>query len=229
MHLARPNKIIKSRDIGTSGPGRRSLGLSASTLLCAVALAGCATPPPAAPELQATLPPAQPYVIGAGDHLGIFVYDQPQLSEADLPVRPDGRISTPLVADIEAAGKTPSQLGAVLTTRLAQYVRDPKVTVLVLNFVGAFDQQIRVVGAATEPLAIPYRTQMTVLDVLIETKGLTRFAAGNRAVIIRLSDTPGAPPRRIPVRLSDLVKDGDISQNIAMRPGDTLIIPESWF
>jgi polysaccharide export outer membrane protein len=213
MHLARPNKIIKSRDIGTSGPGRRSLGLSASTLLCAVALAGCATPPPAAPELQATLPPAQPYVIG----------------EADLPVRPDGRISTPLVADIEAAGKTPSQLGAVLTTRLAQYVRDPKVTVLVLNFVGAFDQQIRVVGAATEPLAIPYRTQMTVLDVLIETKGLTRFAAGNRAVIIRLSDTPGAPPRRIPVRLSDLVKDGDISQNIAMRPGDTLIIPESWF
>ena len=218
-----------------SRPATRSLN---ATLPCfgaafaiAASLAGCGPPPPAvtAAGTEAPVSAAQPYVIGPGDHLGIFVYDQPQLSETDLPVRPDGRISTPLVADVEAAGKTPSQLGAILTERLSQYVRTPKVTVLVRDFVGAFDQQIRVVGAATEPLAIPYRAQMTVLDVLIQTKGLTRFAAGNNAVIIRRDDSPGRPAHRIAVRLSDLVKNGDITQNIAMRPGDTLIIPESWF
>ena len=228
MDVAQPINPVQPRVSAIASPTCRGVRPIAVALLLA-GLSGCAAPQPPAAVTSDTAPPAQPYVIGAGDHLGIFVYDQPQLSEADLPVRPDGRISTPLVSDIEAAGKTPTQLAAELTHQLGQYVRDPKVTVLVLNFVGAFDQQIRVVGAATEPLAIPYRTQMTVLDVVIQTKGLTRFAAGNRAVIIRLPDKPGEPSQRIPVRLSDLVRNGDISQNVPMRPGDTLIIPESWF
>ncbi len=166
-----------------------------------------------------------PYVIGPGDNLGIFVYDNPQLS-AEIPVRPDGRISTPLISDIMAAGKTPSQLGAEIEERLKEYVKDPHVTVMVRGFVGPFDQQIRVIGEATDPQAIPYRDGMTVLDVMIATKGLTRYAAGNRAIIVRRI---GTKKETIHVHLSDLLKDGDITQNVAMRPGDTLIIPQTWF
>jgi polysaccharide export outer membrane protein len=166
-------------------------------------------------------------VIGPGDKLGVFVYDQPQLSVPDIPVRPDGRISTPLVSDVVAAGKTPPQLADELTERLKKYVKDPNVTVMVQSFVGPFDRQIRVIGQAVEPQALPYSANMTVLDVVIATKGLTRFAAGNNAVIIRRK--LGGGQEKIPVRLSDLVKDGDISQNVAMQPGDTLLIPETFF
>ena len=166
------------------------------------------------------------YVIGAGDQLGISVYRAPELSVPSLPVRPDGRISMPLIPDIVASGKTPTQLGKELEERLKEYVKDPIVTVMVSNFIGPFSRQVRVIGAATEPMALPYRDHMTVLDVMIATKGLTKFAAGNRAVIVR---TVGDKKETIKVRLNDLLKEGDIEQNVEMLPGDTLIIPESWF
>ncbi|MCW3476914.1 XrtA/PEP-CTERM system exopolysaccharide export protein [Limobrevibacterium gyesilva] len=166
------------------------------------------------------------YVIGAGDQLGISVYRAPELSVPSLPVRPDGRISMPLIPDIVAAGKTPTQLGKELEERLKEYVKDPIVTVMVTNFVGPFSRQVRVIGEATEPQAIPYRDHMTVLDVMIAVKGLTKFAAGNSAVIVR---RVGDKRESIKVRLSSLLKDGDIDQNVEMLPGDTLIIPQSWF
>ena len=166
------------------------------------------------------------YVIGAGDVLGISVYHAPELSVPTIPVRPDGRISMPLIPDIVAAGKTPTQLGDELTEKLKEYVKDPIVTVMVSNFVGPFSRQVRVIGEATEPAAIPYRDHMTLLDLMIAVKGLTKFAAGNSAVVVR---QVGDHRENIKVRLSDLIKDGDIDQNIEMLPGDTLIIPQSWF
>jgi polysaccharide export outer membrane protein len=187
-------------------------------------LVGCTDPATKAPA-EVAVPPAGQYVIGPGDSLGIFVYDNPQLS-VDVPVRPDGRISTPLISDIMAAGKTPTQLGSEMQEKLKEYVKDPLVTVIVRGFVGPFDRQIRVIGEATDPQAIPYREGMTILDVMIATKGLTRYAAGNRALIVR---RVGGKQEAIHVHLSDLLKDGDISQNVAMLPGDTLIIPQTWF
>ena len=206
--------------------------------LLVVLLGGCGThsaaPPTAAQAARIKAADTAEYVIGPGDRLGIFVYDSPQLSVQDLPVRPDGRISTPLVPDVTAAGQTPTALGRALTERLAKYVQEPNVTVMVHEFVGPFDRQIRVIGEAAEPQAIAYREHMTVLDVMIVTKGLTRFAAGNSAVIVRRLPGSGsadaaAGQTRLPVRLSDLIRDGDISQNVEMQPGDTLIIPQTWF
>jgi len=167
------------------------------------------------------------YIIGAGDQLSIFVYRNPDLSEPGVAVRPDGRISTPLIEDIVAAGKKPKELARELEKKLAKFIQDPNVTVIVRSFVGPPDRQVRVIGEATEPTAIPYRDHMTLLDVMIATKGLTKYASGNRAVIVRID--PNGKWRSINVKLSDLIKDGDISQNIEMVPGDTLIIPQSWF
>ena len=158
--------------------------------------------------------------------MSIFVYEAPPLSVNELPVRPDGRISVPLVPDVMAAGKTPSELGADISEKLKKFVNNPNVTVMVRNFQGPADRLIRVIGEATDPQAIPFRENMSLLDVMIATKGLTKFAAGNRAVIVRRE---GATEKRIRVRLSDLIKDGDISQNVMMQPGDTLIIPQSFF
>ena len=181
--------------------------------------------PPAAPT-PAGLVSNTPYLIGPGDGLSVFVYQSPQLSVGSLTVRPDGRISLPLIPDIIAAGKTPTQLSKDIEARLREYIKEPNVSVLVSNFQGPLNRQIRVIGEATEPLAIPYRDGMTVLDVMIQTKGLTRYAAGNRAIIVR--DVAGKR-QEITVRLSDLIKDGDIDQNVAMLPGDTLIIPQTYF
>jgi polysaccharide biosynthesis/export protein len=167
------------------------------------------------------------YVIGAADTLDVFVYRSPDLSMAGLAVRPDGRISLPLVEDITAAGKTPTALAREIEGRLKKYIQDPTVTVIVRGFVGPYDRQIRVIGEAAEPRSIPYRDHMTLLDVVIETKGLTKFASGNSAIIVRRYGT--SDQKSIPVHLSDLIKNGDISQNIEMQPGDTLIIPASWF
>jgi polysaccharide export outer membrane protein len=172
-----------------------------------------------------TTDPTQEYVIGPGDQLSIFVYRSPELS-AEVPVRPDGRISTPLIPDMIAAGKTSTALGKDLQARLKDYVKDPIVTVMVRGFVGPFDKQIRVIGEATDPQAIPYRDHMTVLDVMIAVKGLTKFAAGNNAQIVR---RVGDQRKIFNVRLSDLMKDGDIDQNVDMQPGDTLVIPQTWF
>ncbi len=167
------------------------------------------------------------YVIGSGDSLSIFVYRNPDLSEGGVAVRPDGRISTPLIEDIVAAGKTPTQLAREIEQRLTKYIQDPNVTVIVRGFIGPSDRQVRVIGEATDPIAIPYRDHMTLLDVMIATHGLTKYAAGNRAVIVRVD--PDGHQQTIRVRLSSLIKDGDITQNIEMSPGDTLIVPQSWF
>jgi polysaccharide export outer membrane protein len=193
----------------------------------AALLGGCATqsaPPPVA-DVRVTAPD---YVIGPGDVLSVFVYRAPELSASDLPVRPDGRFSLPLAPDLEAAGRTPTQLGRMIEERLKQYVREPTVTVMVRGFVGPADRQIRVIGEAAQPLAIPYREGMSVLDAMIAARGLTRFAAGNRARIIRVG-ADGAARQSIPVRLTDLLSDGDVAQDVPLRPGDTLVIPMAWF
>jgi polysaccharide export outer membrane protein len=167
------------------------------------------------------------YIIGAGDQLSIFVYRNPDLSEGGVAVRPDGRISTPLIEDIIAAGKKPKELAREIERKLSKFIQEPNVTVIVRSFVGPPDRQVRVIGEATDPIAIPYRDHMTLLDVMIATRGLTKFASGNRAVIVRVD--PGGKRRSISVKLADLIKDGDITQNLEMAPGDTLIIPQSWF
>jgi polysaccharide biosynthesis/export protein len=214
-------------------------GMTGIFVIAAVLLAGCTPPGPrstapagtpaaASADDAAAADPSRntQYVIGPGDQLGISVYRAPELSVPSLPVRPDGRISMPLIPDIVAAGKTPTQLGKELEGRLKEYVKEPIVTVMVTGFVGPFSRQVRVIGEATEPQAIPYRDHMTVLDVMIAVKGLTKFASGNSAIIVR---QVGDKRENIKVRLSDLIKDGDIDQNVEMLPGDTLIIPQSWF
>jgi polysaccharide export outer membrane protein len=198
----------------------------------AAALPGCGHVPSAEKaHLQAADAPALrgpgEYIIGAGDSLSVFVYRNPDLSENSVAVRPDGKISIPLIEDIVAAGRTPTQLGRDIERRLAKYIQDPNVTVIVRSFIGPPDRQVRVIGEATDPIAIPFREHMTLLDVMIATKGLTKYAAGNRAVVVRLG--PDGKTSTIRARLSDLIKDGDIDQNIEMQPGDTLIIPQSWF
>jgi polysaccharide export outer membrane protein len=197
-------------------------------LVATVALTLGACAPNTAVPSSAPSGPAPEYVIGPGDGLDIYVHRSPELTVNGLPVRPDGRISIPLVPDIEAAGRTPSQLGRELEERLRRFVIEPNVTVIVRSFVGAASQQVRVIGEATQPRTLPYREGMTLLDVMIDARGMTRYAAGNRAEIIR-RDTAGAPSQIIPVRLSDLLRDGDMSQDIPIRPGDTLVIPQGWF
>ena len=208
----------------------------AVTMLSVAACSPNAGGPPVVPPAPARTPdnaavtgviPYDQYVIGSGDSLSIFVYRNPDLSDGGVSVRPDGRISTPLIEDIMAAGKTPTQLAREIEERLKKYIQDPNVTVIVRSFIGPFDRQIRVLGEATDPSAIPYRDHMTLLDVMIATKGLTKYAAGNRAEIVRRD--PDGKTTSIRVKLSDLIKDGDISQNVEMQPGDTLIIPQSWF
>ena len=165
------------------------------------------------------------YLIGAGDMLDVFVWRNPELSTR-VPVRPDGKISTPLVEDIQAVGKSPTQLARDVEVVLAEYIRSPKVNIIVTSFVGTFSRQIRVVGQAANPQAIPYRDEMTVLDVIIEVGGLAEFASGNRAKIIRKINGEQV---EIKVRLKDLINKGKIEENILMMPGDVLIIPESRF
>lgn len=193
--------------------------LTALTLLLGACL-------PTAPSLVGEeASPAGEYRIGPGDSVNVFVYRSPELS-AEVPVRPDGRISTPLVPDVLALGRTPSQLAKAIEHELQKYVKEPTVTVMVTGFVGPSDRQIRVIGEVAQPLALPYKENLSLLDVMIASKGLTRFAAGNRAVIVR-QEPDG--PRSYNVRLDDLLKDGDISQNVELRPGDTLFVPQAYF
>ncbi|MGH7013395.1 MAG: XrtA/PEP-CTERM system exopolysaccharide export protein [Stellaceae bacterium] len=170
-------------------------------------------------------PNSETYLIGPGDNLDIFVWQNPQLS-VKVPVRPDGKISIPLVQDVIAVGRTPSALAQEIDNRLKAYVKDPNVTVIVSGFVGPFSQQIRVIGEAAKPRAIPYRSNMTILDVMIEVGGLTRFAAGDRAVVVRNFD---GQRQTIKAHLDSLINDGDVRDNIAMRPGDIVIIPQRYF
>lgn len=166
------------------------------------------------------------YVIGAGDRLDIFVWRNPEVSVTDVPVRPDGHISSPLVQEMAAAGKTPDQLAADIARVLGRYIKDPLVTVTVREFVGDYREQVKVIGAAATPQTLPYRQDMTLLDVMIAVGGLTDYASGNRAVVVRRSN---GGQRQIKARLDDLLRDGDIGANMQMYPGDILIIPESWF
>ena len=177
------------------------------------------------PPQGADAVPGQDYVIGPGDSLQIFVWRNAELSTT-VPVRPDGKISTPLVEDVVAVGKTPSQLAREIETILGEYIRAPKVNVIVATALSA-TSQVRVVGQAVNPRATPYREGLTVLDVVIDAGGLSEFAAGNRAKLIR----KGADGKQetIKVRLEDLLDDGDMSQNFPVLPGDVLIIPESRF
>ena len=177
---------------------------------------------PPAPVLASS--PDYNYIVGPGDNLNINVWRNPELSSS-VPVRPDGKVSTPLVDELVAQGKTPTQIARDVETALAKFVRDPVVTVIVTNFVGPYSEQIRVVGEAAKPQFLPYKQKMTVMDVMIAVGGLTDFADGNKATIIRASDSN----KRYNVRLKDLVKRGDISANVEMLPGDILIIPQGWF
>lgn len=217
--------LIRKADFWTAARRLTRVAIMLAVVFITVSCAGRSASGDAGIRVPSVLGPE--YVIGPGDNLNIFVYRAPELSVADLPVRPDGRISVPLIPDIVATGKTPTELGAKIAERLKTYVKEPIVTVMVRAFVGPLDRQIRVIGEAVEPAAIPYREGITVLDVLIQTKGLTKFAAGNRAVVVRRLG--GGQTKVLHVRLSDLVKDGDIAENVPMAPGDTLIIPQTWF
>jgi polysaccharide export outer membrane protein len=165
------------------------------------------------------------YLIGPGDTLNVFVWRQPELS-SEVPVRPDGQISTPLVEDMMAVGKTPSELARDIESVLSEYIRDPQVTIIVEEFVGTFGAQIRVLGAIVNPGSVPYRERMTLLDVMLEVGGLTEFAAGNRSKLVRTTDGATDESR---VRLDKLLNKGDLSENIAMRPGDVVVVPEAVF
>jgi polysaccharide biosynthesis/export protein len=165
------------------------------------------------------------YIVGPGDVLQVYVWDNPELS-VSIPVRPDGMITIPLVEDMEAVGKTPTKLARDIEVKLAEYVRTPQVNVIVTNFRGTYRKQIRVVGQAASPQSLSYQSGMTVLDVMIEVGGLAEYASGNRAKIIRWEN---GEQIEIRVRLDDLISDGEIEENIDMKPGDVLIIPESMF
>ena len=164
------------------------------------------------------------YLIGPGDQVQVFVWRNPEVSQT-VAVRPDGKITTPLVEDLVASGKTSSQLARDIEKVLETYIRQPIVTVIVGGFNGQYDQQIRVVGEATTPQALPYKRGMSLLDVMIAVGGLTEFAAGNKASIVRGA---GEQQQIIPIRIADLLEDGEIRANVSMRPGDILVIPESW-
>jgi polysaccharide export outer membrane protein len=186
---------------------------------CAAGLAGCAGVHPPMP--QSTPASEDVYKVGPLDSLNIVVWRNTDLSGV-VSVRPDGRISTPLVQDLPVAGKTPPEIAREIEKTLSKYVRDPNVTVLVNSFQGTFAEQIRIVGEATKPQAIAYRQNMTLLDVMIQAGGLTDFADGNSAVLVRNNVS-------YTVRLKDLLKRGDITANAQMAPGDVIIVPQSWF
>lgn len=194
-----------------------------------ILIGGCAADRPSykASEISGTAAAVQSsdYVIGPGDSLQIFVWDHADLS-TNVQVRPDGRISTPLVEDLQAAGRTSTELARDIERVLDEYVRTPVVTVIMQGFVGEGAQQIRVVGHATTPMALQYKQGMTILDVMIEVGGLSEFASGNKAKVIRKTADGEVEIR---VRLDDLLNDGDTKQNLEMMPGDVLIIPQSFF
>jgi polysaccharide biosynthesis/export protein len=193
------------------------------TGVLAFVLTGCAQPrhPPAPPAAASA---DYNYIIGPGDTLNISVWRNPELSMT-LPVRPDGKITAPLVEDLQAQGKDPTTLAREIEQVLSKYIREPVVTVMVTGFVGPYSEQIRIVGEATSPQILPYRQKMTLLDVMIAVGGITPFADGNRATILRTAEGN----RQYNVRLRDLLRRGDVSANVEMKPGDVLIIPQSWF
>ncbi|MBN8452446.1 XrtA/PEP-CTERM system exopolysaccharide export protein [Accumulibacter sp.] len=190
----------------------------------AAVVAGCASSFPPAPVSAASSD--YRYIIGPGDNVNIVVWRNPELSMS-VPVRPDGLIAGPLIEDMQAMGKTPTALARDMEKALGTFIRDPIVTVIVTGFVGTQAEQIRVIGEAAKPQSLPYRQSMTLLDVMIAVGGLTDFADGNRATVLRTN--PEGPSQQYSVRLTDLIRRGDVSANVDMKPGDVLIIPQSWF
>jgi len=221
-HLPRKT-FIRVRN---AGRGQEVHRVCFGALLAAALLstAGCGPPelPPAPPA--SSLPSAE-YRIGPGDSLNIFVWRNPELT-VTVPVRPDGRVSIPLVEDVVAIGKTPTSLAREYEQRLGKYIREPLVTVIVSGFVGPIPDQVRIIGEASQPRSLPYRADMTVLDAMIAVGGLTRYAAGNDSIIIR---TVNGVQSTYAVHLRDLIRDGDITSNVALQPGDILIIPQRLF
>ncbi|MXP09220.1 polysaccharide export protein [Altererythrobacter halimionae] len=211
---------------------QRRIAAMIAVLLAPFALAACSTtsgapelPPASFVALQEG--PGEEYVIGPLDELTIFVWRNEELG-AKVQVRPDGRITTPLIQDMPAVGKTPTMLAEDIKLALSQYIEDPLVSVIVNKFAGTFSQQIRIVGATEKPASIPYRANMTVLDAMIAVGGLSEYASGNRAKLIRFEKQSGKQTE-YSLRLSDLLKEGDSSANVLLMPGDVIIIPESAF
>jgi len=212
--------IMKRKPI--AGHGARVF-LQVVTVLAVVAIMGCTSSPyPPAPQIAAT--PDYLYKIGPLDSVNVVVWRNPELTQS-VPVRPDGKITAPLIEDLPALGKDPTTLARDIEKALSKYIRDPVVTVIVTSFNGPYPEQIRVVGEAQKPQALPYRQGMTVLDVMIAVGGLTDFADGNKASILRTSEGG----QQYNVRLRDLVKRGDVSANVDVKPGDILLVPQSWF
>jgi polysaccharide biosynthesis/export protein len=220
-----PRKILIR--VGKAGRGQEAHRLFFSVLLAAAVLstAGCGGAPELPPAPPASSLPSAEYRIGPGDSLNIFVWRNPELT-VTVPVRPDGRVSIPLVEDVVAIGKTPTALAREYEQRLGKYIREPLVTVIVSGFVGPIPDQVRIIGEAAQPRSLPYRADMTVLDAMIAVGGLTRYAAGNDSVLIR---TVNGVQTTYAVHLRDLVRDGDISSNVALQAGDILIIPQRLF
>jgi len=200
-----------------------------STLLSVLILSGCAgvsdLPSASARASLTTDVNDYQYLIGPGDTLSIFVWRNPEIS-GSFSVRPDGRVTTSLVEDVPVAGRTPTMLARELEEQLSIYINNPRVTVSVTGFVGPFSEQVRVIGEATNPRAVNYTQFMTLLDLMIQVGGLTEFAAGNNAKLVRVVD---GQQRTFQIAIDDLIKDGDISKNVDILPGDVVIIPEAWF
>ncbi len=207
----------------------RTLLVSASMALALSGCGGGAAGPQLEPARFVSMQegPGEEYVIGPLDKLTIHVWRNDELG-AEVQVRPDGRITTPLVADMPAVGKTPTMLAEDIRLQLSQYIEDPLVTVIVNEFAGTFSQQVRIVGATAEPASIPYRANMTLLDAMIAVGGLSEYAAGNRARLIRF-DRRSGEQNEYNLRLSDLLRRGDSEANVMLMPGDVIIIPESMF
>ena len=207
----------------------KSILSRASMVLCMVAtvtlLSACASHYPKLEGGAPAVTNTPDYLIGPGDSVNIFVWRNPELSTT-VPVRPDGKVTTPLVEDVQAAGKTSTQLARDMEKALGTYVKNPVVTVIVTGFSGPYNQQIRVVGQATKPQALPYRDRMSLLDVMIAVGGVNQYAAGNKATIVRLVK---GKRQQFEVHIDDLLNDGDMTANVDMLPGDILIVPEAWF
>jgi polysaccharide export outer membrane protein len=211
-------------------------GVSVRVLLAvgaaASALSGCSSGSggpqlPPATYVASKEQPGEEYVIGPLDQLNVFVWRNPELS-AKVQVRPDGRITTPLINDMPAVGKTPSILAADMKKALGQYVKDPIVSVIVENFSGTYSQQVRIIGATEKPASIPFRANMTLLDAMIAVGGLNQYAAGNKAKLVR-HDRDTGEQHEYKLQIADLLKKGDSSANVSLQPGDVIIIPESMF